>query len=205
MNKTTVTVSIVPGVIVLIVAAIFIHRQTNQPEIETGTLLTQPQTLPQFEFVDHHGESITHRDLTGQWSLLFTGFTSCPDICPATIYVLNALDKKLRTNGTELRMILLSVDPERDTPEVMSEYIGLFSQSLTGITGSLSEIEQFSDDIGMSFIHIPGTSGKYTIEHSGALVLIDPNSRISGYFRPPFDPDRMAEDLHAIASHGGIF
>ena len=205
MNRTTVLVSILLGGILLIIATFFIIRQTNPPEIETGTLLSQPKTLPKFEFIDHHGETITRSDLTGQWSLLFTGFTSCPDICPATIYVLNELDKKLRSNDTELRMILLSIDPERDTPEVMAQYLDLFSSSLTGITGSLSGIEQFCNEIGMSFIHIPGTAGRYTVEHSGALVLIDPRARISGYFRPPFDPDLMALDLQAIAEHPGMF
>jgi protein SCO1 len=205
MNRTTVLVSILLGGILLIIAAFFIIRQTNPPEIETGTLLAQPKTLPQFEFIDHHGETITRRDLNGQWSLLFTGFTSCPDICPATIYVLNDLDKKLRSNDTEIRMILLSIDPERDTPEVLAQYLELFSSSLTGITGSLSGIEQFCNEIGMSFIHIPGTAGRYTVEHSGALVLIDPRGRVSGYFRPPFDTDRMAGDLQAIAGHGGMF
>lgn len=205
MNKATLSVSILLGAVLLAVTAIFVLRQTNLPEIETGTLLAQPQTLPQFEFLDHHGETITRSDLTGQWSLLFTGFTSCPDICPATLYVLNALDKRLRANEDEFRMILLSIDPERDTPEVMAQYLDLFSSSLTGITGSLSGIEQFCDEIGMSFIHIPGTAGRYTVEHSGAIVLIDPRARISGYFRPPFDPDLMALDLHAIAEHGGKF
>jgi protein SCO1 len=205
MNRTTVLVSILLGGILLIIAAFFIIRQTNPPEIETGTLLAQPKTLPQFEFIDHHGETITRRDLNGQWSLLFTGFTSCPDICPATIYVLNDLDKKLRSNDTEIRMILLSIDPERDTPEVLAQYLELFSPSLTGITGSLSGVEQFCNEIGMSFIHIPGTAGRYTVEHSGALVLIDPRGRVSGYFRPPFDTDRMAGDLQAIAGHGGMF
>jgi protein SCO1 len=205
MNKTTVLVSVLLGGILLIIAAIFVLRQTNPPEIETGTLLEQPKSLPQFEFIDHHGETITRRDLTGQWSLLFTGFTSCPDICPATIHVLNELDKKLRSDDTELRMILLSIDPERDTPEVLAQYLELFSPSLTGITGSLSGIEQFCNEIGMSFIHIPGMKGRYTVEHSGALVLIDPRGRISGYFRPPFDTDRMAGDLQAITEHGGMF
>lgn len=205
MNKSTVLISILLGGILLIIAAFFVLRQTNPPVIETGTLLAQPKTLPEFELVNHQGETITRRDLTGQWSLLFTGFTSCPDICPSTIYVLNALDEKLRANQDEFSMIFLSVDPERDTPGVMAQYIELFSPSLTGITGKLSGIEQFCNEIGMSFIHIPGTAGRYTVEHSGALVLIDPQARISGYFRPPFDTGRMARDLQAIAGHGGMF
>jgi protein SCO1 len=198
MKKNRVSASILFVGIVLAAVAIFILWPSNKPEIETGTLLAQPKSLSQFELVNHHGESVTRRDLTGQWSLLFTGFTSCPDICPATITVLNALDERLRTGGTEVRMILLSVDPERDTPDVLAQYIDFFSLALIGVTGSLPEIERFCDDIGMSFIHIPGTAGRYTVEHSGALVLIDPHARIAGYFRPPFDPGHMAEDLQAI-------
>jgi protein SCO1 len=198
MKKTSISAVILLAGIVLAAAVILIQWPSNQPEIETGTLLAQPKALPQFELVNHHGKKVTRRDLTGQWSLLFTGFTSCPDICPATISVLNTLDERLRTGGTEVRMILLSVDPERDTPEVMAHYVDFFSRTLTGITGSLPAVEQFCDDIGMSFIHIPGTAGRYTVEHSGALVLIDPHARVAGYFRPPFDPGRMAEDLQAI-------
>lgn len=205
MKKSTGLFSILLGAVLLIITAFIVLRHGNLPEIETGTLLAQPKTVPQFEFIDHRGETITRRDLTGQWSLLFTGFTSCPDICPATINVLNELDKKLRARDTELRTILLSIDPERDTPKVLTQYFELFNSSATGITGSLSGIEQFCNEIGMSFIHIPGTAGRYTVEHSGALVLIDPRGRISGYFRPPFDTDRMAGDLQTITEHAGIY
>lgn len=199
MNKTTVTASILLGGLVLAATAILLLRASDRPEIETGTLLAQPKSMPQFELVNHHGKSFTRRDLTGQWSLLFTGFTSCPDICPATISLLNALDERLRAGGTEFRMILLSVDPERDTPDVLASYVEIFSRSLTGVTGSLPDVERFCDEIGMNFIHIPGAAGRYTVEHSGALVLIDPFARIAGYFKPPFDPGNMAEDLQAIA------
>lgn len=188
--------------IILAVLVMYYLQPPDVPEIETGTLLEQPFMLPQFDLVDHHGEALTRSDLTGQWSLLFTGFTSCPDVCPATISILKQLDDLLSTDETEIRMILLSVDPERDTPEVLTQYIDLFNAPVTGITGSMGGVEAFCNEIGMSFIHIPVTNGRYTIEHSGAIVLIDPRGRISGYFRPPFNPERMAADLQKIAGKG---
>ena len=186
---------------VLVAAAILLLWPANRPDIETGTLLDKPKSLPQFEFVDHRGASFNRRDLVGQWSLLFTGFTTCPDVCPATISVLTTLDKKLRADGdgTEIRMIFLSVDPERDALDNLARYVAYFSPSLTGVTGDMSGIEEFCDEIGMSFIHIPGSGGSYTVDHSGALVLIDPRARVAGYFKPPFDMDLLVKDLQTIA------
>jgi protein SCO1 len=201
MKKTTVTVTTLAGLI-LAAVTIFLTWPANRPDIVTGTLLAQPKSLPAFDFVNHHGESFTQRDFVGQWSLMFTGFTTCPGICPATMPILNELDKKLRSEGTGLKMILLSVDPERDTPEVLASYVAFFNRSMTGVTGDLSAIERFCDEIGMSFIHIPGTDGRYTVEHTGALVLVDPRGRIAGYFKPPFNTDRLATDLMLIADRG---
>jgi protein SCO1 len=199
MKKTIVILStLLMGMILVAVAVLFI-LPANKPDIATGTLLSQPKSLPQFELVNHNGESFSRHDFEGKWSLLFTGFTTCPDICPATMPILNELDKKLRANGSALNMVLLSVDPERDTPNKLASYLDFFNRSITGVTGELSAIERFCDEIGMSFIHIPGNSGGYTIDHTGALVLIDPRARITGYFKPPFDTDRLANDLKSIA------
>jgi protein SCO1 len=199
MKKNAVIFSVILAGMILASTAILLVRPANPPDIVTGTLLSQPISLPQFELVNHLGESFSRRDFEGQWSLLFTGFTTCPDICPATMPILNELDKKLRANGTGLKMILLSVDPERDTPRVLASYLDFFNRSMTGVTGELPAIERFCDEIGMSFIHIPGTAGRYTVDHTGALVLIDPRARITGYFKPPFDTDRLAKDLQSIA------
>ncbi|MCA1803730.1 MAG: SCO family protein [Rhodothermaceae bacterium] len=203
MKKNTFTVITLAGLIIAVVA-ILITWPANRPDIVTGTLLTQPKSLPAFDFVNHHGESFTQIDFLGQWSLMFTGFTTCPDICPATMPILNELDEKLRTNGTRLKMILLSVDPERDTPEVLASYVEFFNRSMIGVTGDLSAIEKFCDEIGMSFIHIPATEGRYTVEHTGALVLVDPRGRITAYFKPPFDTGRLAKDLQSVAGRGKL-
>jgi protein SCO1 len=202
MKKTIVIFSILLTGLILAAVAMLLIRPANRADIATGTLLNQPKSLPQFELVNHYGESFSRHDFEGKWSLLFTGFTTCPDICPATMPILNELDKKLRSNGSALNMVLLSVDPERDTPNKLASYLEFFNRSITGVTGELSAIERLCDEIGMSFIHIPGTAGRYTIDHTGALVLIDPQARITGYFKPPFDTDRLAKDLKSIAGRG---
>jgi protein SCO1 len=205
MKKTTVKVLILLSGVVLAAAALMIIRPADQPDITTGTLLANPKPLPLFQLVDHHGETFSRQNFEGQWSLMFTGFTTCPDICPATMPILNELDRKLRANGTELKMILLSIDPERDTPGVLASYLDFFNRSMTGVTGDLAAIEQLCDEIGMSFIHIPASGGRYTVDHTGALVLIDPQARIRGYFKPPFDTDRLATDLVLVTGRGDFF
>lgn len=183
----------------LITALFTVQRGSSPPEIQSGVLLASPKTLPRFGLVDHRGKPFTRQQLAGRWSLLFTGFVSCPDVCPATLFELASLDRRLRTEDTGLQMIFLSVDPARDTPDVLAPYVEYFSDSIVGVTGELSEIERLCGEMGTGFVHIPGATGEYTVEHSGALVLIDPLARVSGYFKPPFDLERLAEDLHAVA------
>lgn len=204
MLKTGFVLSLLAGIVIVIAAIMIISGPSGLPGIDSGIVMDQPKSLPDFELVTHQEKKLTRDDFRGQWSLLFTGFTSCPDICPATISILKTLENKLLVTGTDIEMYLLSVDPERDTPDIMNSYLGLFSQSLTGITGSLNEVGRFCDEIGLSFIHIPETEGRYSIEHSGALVLIDPRARVAAYFKPPFDTDQMARDLQFIANSGNL-
>lgn len=204
MLKTGFVFSVLAGIVLLITVIMIISGPSGLPEIDSGIIMDQPKSLPDFELVTHQDKKLTQDDFNGQWSLIFTGFTSCPDICPATISILKTLDEKLQATGTDIEMYLLSIDPERDTPKILESYIGLFSRSLTGITGSLNEVGGLSDEIGLSFIHIPETEGRYSIEHSGALVLIDPGARVAAYFKPPFDTDQMAKDLRTIADIGSM-
>jgi protein SCO1 len=122
MLKTGFVLSVLAGIVIVITVIMIVSGPSGLPVIDSGMVMDQPKSLPDFELVTHEEKKLTRDDFRGQWSLLFTGFTSCPDICPATISILKTLDEKLQITGTDLEMYLLSVDPERDTPDIMESY-----------------------------------------------------------------------------------
>ncbi len=130
---------------------------------------------------------------------MFTGFTHCPDICPTTLALFAALRGRLP--GDEIQFVFVSVDPERDTPERIADYLAHFDARLVGATGTRMEIERFTKSLGLAQVRNPGVGGDYTVDHSAALVLIDPKARVAGYFQPPHDAEALAADLAPLSSY----
>jgi protein SCO1/2 len=168
--------------------------------LQTGTVLAEPHPVADFALVDSKDHGFDRRALAGRWSLVFTGFTHCPDICPTTLAMLAELDARL--GDAAPRFVFVSVDPERDTPGRLAAYLRHFDPDLIGATGSRTAIEAFTRDLGVAQVKIPGVGAEYTVDHSTALVLIDPKVRVAGYFLPPHDVDALAADLAALAGDG---
>ena len=135
---------------------------------------------------------------------MFAGFTHCPDVCPTTLALLKNLERSLGPDAQALEVLFLTVDPERDTPERMGEYVRYFSPAFTGVTGSLTEIDKLTSQLGLAYAKIPGeTPADYTMDHSAALVLLNPEGRVFGYFSPPFQLEALAADLRPLlGAHG---
>lgn len=172
-------------------------------DLDAGAALQTPRPLAEFALVDHNGGKFTRDRFQGRWSLVFAGFTHCPDICPDTLWRLNLLDSRLRELGGSVQTVFLSVDPQRDTPEVMARYINHFNPRFVGATGEQHQIDTLCDSLGLAWIRIPGGRGEYTVDHSAALVLVDPKARVAGYFRPPFNVERIAADLAPLVGARG--
>lgn len=168
-------------------------------QLQVGTVVPKPRPLPDFALLDQHRRPFTRAALTGHWTLLFAGFTHCPDICPATLATLASIDPRLQAAGVDLQTVLLTVDPLRDDPATLSAYVSHFSTRFLGVTGEPSEIDTLMAGLGLTYIKVPGAAGYYTVDHSTALVLIDPQGRVAAYFRPPFRPEPMISDLAALA------
>jgi len=164
--------------------------------LAAGTALTPPRAIADFKLTDHRGDAFTQASLRGRWNLLFTGFTHCPDLCPATLALLAELDRRLPAGSVQ--PIFLSVDPERDTPAVIAAYVAHFGPRLIGVTGAPQDIERFTTQLGLAQVKNPGVGSDYTVDHSTALVLIDPAARIAGYFTPPHDIGLLAADLAGL-------
>jgi protein SCO1 len=179
------------------VGAALVASAPQPVTLRAGTALAEPRELPDFSLVDARGRRFGRAALERRWSVLFSGFTHCPDVCPTTLALLASLQSQLP--GDRLQFVFLTVDPERDTPEVVARYLAHFGNRFVGVTGSPEEVDRLAGAMGLAHVRNPGADGGYTVDHSTALVLIDPEARIAGYFTAPHDPDALAADLAPLA------
>lgn len=166
----------------------------------SAIVLPTPRALGAFQLADQDGAPFTPERLQGHWSLLFAGFTHCPDVCPTTLGVMKAVEQKLAAARlAPVQMIFLSVDPERDTSEALQRYVRSFSPTLVGTSGPKAELDKLTAALGLAYLKVEGAKpGEYSVDHSAALVLIDPQGRAAAYFQPPHRADTLASDLAKI-------
>ncbi|MGH8251763.1 MAG: SCO family protein [Steroidobacteraceae bacterium] len=180
---------------------IALHEWSSEPlTLRSGTALSEPRPIADFAFVDQDGRPFHRDNLEGRWSLVFTGFTHCPDVCPTTLALMAELRRRISRD--DLQFMFVSVDPERDTPEVVARYLAHFDPALVGATGSRAEMERFTAALGLAQVRNPGIGDDYTVDHSTALVLVDPEARVAGYFQAPQLRDALAADLAALPRGG---
>ena len=166
-----------------------------------GTVLPQARALPEVTLTDHEGGPWTSADLTGRWQYLFFGFTHCPDVCPMTLATLAGAVQALKTDGAGAmpEVVFVTVDPERDTPAAMENYVGHFNDAFVGVTGGREEIDRLTDALGISYtLHEPDENGDYAVDHSAAILLIDPQGRLRALWQPPHGRDVLAEEYRRI-------
>lgn len=173
------------------------------PQVQAGTLLPQPKALAPFTLTGEDGEPLGKEDLAGRWTFVFFGYTHCPDICPTTLATLTQVDKRLADagEGTRPRVLFVSVDPERDTPERLAEYVGYFAPDFRGATADREELQALTRQLGVLYARSEGqeTAMGYLVDHSGAVLLLDPQVRLTAIFSAPHDPEALAADFRSIA------
>jgi len=171
--------------------------------LEQATLLDAARTLPQFELVDQAGRAFQRDSLRGHWTLLFFGFTNCPDVCPTTLAALAELRRKLADlPSSDLpAVVFVSVDPGRDTPEVLGRYVGHFDTHFLGVTGPSAALEVLTHNLGVAVAIGPvPEDGNYTVDHSAAIFLIDPSAAFTAVFGSPHLADVIARDYRSIVA-----
>lgn len=165
-------------------------------QVSSGTLLPQGRPMPDFNLIRADGQPFNKSAFEGRWSLIFVGFTHCPDICPNTLGLLKNVRRTLDTQGRALQVVFLSVDPERDTPEVLARYVSYFDPAFIGATGETAQLDKLGAATGFVYMKSPGaTPDAYTVDHSSALILVNPQAEVAGYFTPPFKLDALSADL----------
>ena len=142
----------------------------------SATVLPTPAPLAEFSLADHDEQAFTKESFRGHWSLVFFGFTNCPDICPLTLQVLSAAKRRLSEQGQSPlpRIVLVSVDPERDTPAKMALYVNAFGDGNLGITGDLDELRKLTSGLGIFFEKQKSDDESYAVDHSSVVIVIDP-------------------------------
>ena len=194
---------VVAATLVGVIAA----RQWLGPPAEYLAASIYPESRPlrDFQLTDADGQPFTEDRLRDRISLLFFGFTNCPDICPDTLSMLAEADAKLATMRAEPRprVVFVSVDPDRDDGTAMRDYVRYFNPEFVAVTGNDDALAALTTQVGaMYFRDTPDASGFYTVDHSGMVVIVDSDGRMIGRFPLGSDADSIAADLFRMIRAG---
>ncbi len=153
-----------------------------------------------FTLVDQHGEEITEAAFRGQPSAVFFGFTHCPEVCPTTLYEMDGWLDQLGSEGEDIRAYFVSVDPERDTPEIMNRYVGNVSDRIVGITGDPENVEAMAKSFGIFVRKVELEGGDYTVDHTASILLLDSSGDFMGTIAYGENPDNAVAKLKRLAA-----
>jgi protein SCO1/2 len=181
------------GLVALVVGVWASLQISNETVVQTRavTVLSAPRALPEFQMVGKDGEPAGREVFKGKWSLVFMGFTSCGHICPTKMAEMRMIKGKA---DAPLSVVFVSVDPGRDTPAVIKQYVESFDADFYGMTGSAEEIELFANALGAPYF-VDTSPDSYIVDHSSALFLIGPDASLVGTITPPLDIAVIADDL----------
>jgi len=188
------------GLLLLSCAALALDRERLLDEANV-LILPRERQLPEFRLTDENGQLVTRESLQNHWTLLFFGYTACPDVCPTTLSDMRQLLGQLPEAARErLQLILVSADPARDTPEVLRNYLGYYRAGFKGLTGNLADLQLFSKGLGLPFVPVAASEAgtNYSVSHSGNLAIVGPDATLRGHIRAPIKIPGLRRALPAL-------
>jgi protein SCO1/2 len=208
--KKNFTWTIVSCVVVMLVAlSLYVNKMTTKVHLSSEQLrdmglylIEPPRNLGSFNLMDSAGKEFLAEGFKGKWNMLFFGFTFCPDICPITMSMLSRIEKGLDNEDLDkIRIYLVTVDPDRDSPDQLKVYLENFSENFIGLTGGLDQIYNFATRVNAPFSPISNSKDPhYTVDHTGSIVLINPEGNYAGFFRAPHNQDDVKKAILDIVS-----
>ena len=177
---------------------------SSWPQTQVVRLFEPPRELPAFSLRQSDGTQLVPGELRGHWTLVFLGFTHCPDVCPTTLAQLSQAQKQWASipEAIRPRVLFVSVDPERDTPDRIGEYAHAFHKDTLAATANIPALENFTRSLSLVFAKVPAPEGapadQYSVDHSASMAVLDPQGRMSGLVQQPLDPVAIAADLAAL-------
>jgi protein SCO1/2 len=204
MNKFFIAILAVAAALV---GAFSFKQLTKLPLPEHALYYQQPREVKAFELTDHKGQLFGKEQLRGKWSLVFFGYTSCPDVCPTTLQNLGFIYDDLKAVANNSQVLLVTVDPLRDTQEKLSQYIAYFNPEFIALRAGHEVLFPFARNMGLMY-SISEDKEDYLVDHSASLVLINPDGKITAIFKPEqavgkvpsIDSDKLLSDFQKIVN-----
>lgn len=188
---------IISGIIVLMAAVMGVLAYQWYETSVTSKAYGAPFTL-----VDQNGQAITEAAFRGQPSAVFFGFTHCPEVCPTTLFEMAGWLNKLGDEGKNIRAYFVTVDPERDTAEVMKNYVGNVSERIMGITGEPDKVLAMAKSFGIFWRKVDLEGGDYTMDHTASVILLDSKGDFAGTIAYEENPDTALAKMKRLATEG---
>jgi protein SCO1/2 len=194
------------SVIIALFASVMFFKASDTkptPPLELQAVLwPQPRQLQEFNLTDHFKQPFNLERLEGKWTLLFFGYTHCPDVCPMALSVMQAVYASLEQSPeikSNTQIVFVSVDPDRDPPERLAEYVAYFHKDFVGVTGVVAEIDDFAKQLSAGYVKEPADElGSYQVSHTGSIYLIGPQKRVHGAFSPPHEPKTIVSQYKQV-------
>ena len=183
----------------ILTARLVLQKADVQDEL-SATRFPVAREIQSFELVDHNNVVFDNAALEQRWSFLFFGYTYCPDVCPTTLSILNSVAQRLQDVDEDVRFIMVTVDPERDTPGRLAEFVTYFNGDFLGVTGTEEGLEQLTRQLGVLHVRVPQEPGSegYLVDHTAAVFLFDPDGRYHAVFSPPLSAEKIAGDFRKM-------
>ena len=180
-----------------IIATFILGCSSKSPEY--STVLTKPIKLDEFLLTADDDSVFSNQSLKDKWSLLFFGYTHCPDVCPLTLHQLAQANKELAdTLDSTPDIIMVSIDPDRDTSEILQKYVRSFGENVSGVTGKNEELDKLTSQLGIFYNANKHEGENYSVNHSAAVILINKNAEFHAVFSAPHSIENFVSDLPLI-------
>ena len=174
----------------------------KKPSLVTGKILTRPMEIDNFELIDQNNEVFNKKSLVGSWTVLFFGYTNCPDVCPTTIYKLAEIKNGVKEDlpSANFNTVLVTLDPDRDSAERLDEYIGYFDETMLGVTGTYENIQSFTSSLSVFYQRINKDQG-YDFNHTASIFVFDKDGSLFATMSPANTVGELEGDFFTILNN----
>ena len=174
----------------------------KKPTLVSGKILARPLEIDRFELRDQKNEVFNNKSLEGGWTVLFFGYTNCPDVCPTTIYKLAEIKNELKEDlsSTSFNTVLVTLDPDRDSADRLKEYIGYFDESMLGVTGTYENIQSFTSSLSVFYQRINKEEG-YDFNHTASIFVFNKDGSLFATMSPANTIGELTQDFYTILNN----